>query len=83
MAKRFEQAKAYTERYRSVLLPCRICGNTDVRIVSDRDMFPARNVWGVACMTPKCDCGKCFTSVKAAVQAWNEQAQKPLPSYLK
>ena len=33
MAKRFEKAKEYTEKYKSELLPCKVCGNTDVRIV--------------------------------------------------
>lgn len=27
MAKRFEKAKYYTEKYKDVLLPCKHCGN--------------------------------------------------------
>lgn len=71
MAKRYELAIKYTEKYRSVLPPCRYCGNTDVRICTDRTIFgPSRNTWFVACQTPKCDCTDSFTRVKDAVSAW-------------
>lgn len=76
MAKRFEKAKVYTEKYKSVLLPCRFCHNPDIRIVSERGMFPPRDEWSVVCMTPKCDCTRGYTSVKAAIAAWNENAQR-------
>lgn len=39
IAKRFEKAKEYTAKYRGVLSPCRHCGNTDIRIASDRSIF--------------------------------------------
>ena len=77
MARRFEKAKEYTQKYKSVLLPCRVCGNTDIRIVSDRAMFPPRDVWGVICTTPKCDCIRPRTSVRESVRAWNERASIP------
>ena len=72
MARRFEKAKEYTEKYRGVLLPCRHCKNTDIRIVSDRMIFPAKDGWSVCCATHACDCTGVYTSVKAAVQRWNE-----------
>lgn len=72
MANRFERAKVYTEKYRDILLPCKYCGNTDVRIVSDRTIFPPRDGWSVCCSTPKCDCTATYTKVKDAIQRWNE-----------
>ena len=75
MAKRFELADKYTEKYKSVLLPCRFCGNKKIKIVSDRSIFPPKNVWGVVCTTPKCDCVGDYASVKEAVKAWNERAK--------
>lgn len=72
MSKRFELAKQYTEKYKSVLKPCRHCGNKDVRIVSDRSCFDSKhNYWSVVCSTPKCDCTGVFRSVKEAVRQWN------------
>lgn len=72
MAKRFERAKAYTQKYRSLLAPCTYCGNEEVLIVSDRTMFTKpRDGWSVVCSTPNCDCTAIFTSVKAAMQSWN------------
>lgn len=74
MAKRFELAKKYTEKYKSVLLPCRFCGNTDIKIVSDRTIFPKpRDVWSVVCTTPYCDSSNYHSCVKGAVEAWNKQ----------
>lgn len=83
MAKRFEKAKAYTEKYRDVLLPCRYCHNTDIRIESERTMTPGatRDAWSVTCSTPKCDCTSAYTSVKDAVAAWNIMAAKPIKNY--
>lgn len=76
MAKRFELAKAYTEKYRSKLLPCKHCGNTDIRIVSDRTVFqPSKNGWSVCCMTTSCDCTGVYTSVKEAVKRWNQKQE--------
>ena len=79
MAKRFEQAKAYTEKYKGKLKPCRFCGNTDIRIASDRDSVIVesgrkryRNVWAVVCSTDCCDCTRNYTSVRKAVDRWNE-----------
>lgn len=37
MSKRYEQARVYTEKYKDKLSPCRWCGNTDIRIVTDRE----------------------------------------------
>lgn len=81
MAKRFEKAKAYTEKYKSVLLPCRVCGNKDIRIESERTMTPGatKNAWSISCSTEKCDCTKTYTSVKAAIARWNEMAAIPFP----
>ena len=41
-----------------------------------------RDVWFVACSTPKCDCTRSYTSVKDAVAGWNELATTPLPEFL-
>lgn len=82
MAKRFERAKAYTEKYSDVLLPCRFCHNTDIRIESERTIYNPRDVWCVTCSTPKCDCTKAYTKVKDAVAAWNTMAATPIPTYL-
>lgn len=72
MANRFDRAKEYTRKYKELLAPCSYCGNEDVRIVSDRMMFPKpRDGWGVACATPKCDCTAIFASVKDAIMSWN------------
>ena len=76
MAKRFEKARAYTEKYKNLLLPCRFCHNPDIRIVSDRGMFPPRDEWSVVCTTPKCHCTCGYTSVRAAIAAWNGSASK-------
>ncbi len=91
MAKRFEQAKAYTEKYKGKLSPCRFCGNTDIRIASERESVVVgadrsaygtvkvryRNVWAVVCSTDHCDCTGNFTSVRKAIDRWNEmQMQK-------
>lgn len=77
MAKRFERAKAYTEKYRAVLLPCRYCGNTDIRIVSDRTgLAPSRDGWSVCCQTEKCDCTGTYKSVRDAVNRWNEMQKE-------
>ena len=72
MARRFEKANEYTEKYKDTLLPCGVCGNTDVRIISDRMIFAAKDGWSVCCTTKRCDCTGVYTSVKAAVKRWNE-----------
>lgn len=72
MAKRFEKAREYTEKYKSMLLPCKWCGNTDVRIMSGRTILThPKDVWFVSCQTKSCDCTGDYTSVKKAVEAWN------------
>lgn len=73
MAKRFDKAKEYTEKYRHLLLPCRWCGNTDIRIVSDRMLFPPKDGWSVCCSTHACDCTSTYTSVREAIERWNEK----------
>lgn len=72
MAKRFEKAKEYTEKYKNILLPCRICGNKNIIIVSDRMIFPSKDAWSVCCSTHNCDCVGNYTSVKEAIKKWNE-----------
>ncbi len=67
MAKRFEKAKYYTEKYKSILNPCKYCGNKDIRIASDTDG------WSVVCMTKSCDCTGVYTSVKKAIEVWNSK----------
>lgn len=77
MSKRFELANQYTEKYKCFLKPCRHCGNTDIRIVSDRSCFdPKHNYWSVVCSTPKCDCTGVFRSVKEAIKKWNLMQEK-------
>ena len=76
MARRFEKAREYTEKYKAVLLPCKHCGCTGVEIVSERTIFPPRDGWSVTCTTPKCDCTGVYTSVRAAVRRWNEKQTK-------
>ncbi len=71
MARRFEKAKEYTKKYSVHLAPCRECGNTDIRIVSDRTIFPPKDGWSVVCTTKSCNCTGTFTSVRAAVKRWN------------
>lgn len=72
MAKRFEKAKEYTEKYKDILLPCKWCGNNDIRIESDRMIFPSKDGWSVCCATRSCDCTGIYLSVKDAVNRWNE-----------
>lgn len=76
MAKRFERAKEHTKKYGPQLLPCRYCGNTDIRIVSDRFIFPPKDGWSVVCTTERCDCSDTYTSVREAVKRWNEHHSK-------
>ena len=74
MSKRFEKAKEYTQKYKSVLLPCKHCNSSDIRITSERMVFgDNKNYWCVSCSTPACDCTGFYTSVKQAVQRWNKQ----------
>lgn len=73
MARRFEKAKEYTERFKSVLLPCKHCGNTDIRVASDRMMFPKpKDGWSVCCATHACDSTGVYAKVMEAVNRWNE-----------
>ena len=76
MARRFEQAKKYTEKYKSSLKPCRICGNKDVRICSERGIFPPCNLWSVSCSTYACDCTGAYPFVKQAIMRWNEMQEQ-------
>lgn len=70
MANRFEKAKEYTAKYKSVLLPCKECGGSDIQIVSDRTLFNPRNVWSVDCTCGNCTYG--HNRVKDAIQRWND-----------
>ena len=72
MAKRFEKAKYYTEKYKSILAPCKYCGSKNIEIVSCRTMFPPKDAWAVCCTTHNCDITHSFTSVKKAIEQWNE-----------
>jgi len=72
LARRFELAKYYTKKYSNILLPCRFCKNNDVHVVSERSVFPPKDVWAVVCGT----CGDCTgddTSVKKVVEHWNSK----------
>lgn len=72
MSKRYEDAKRYTEKYKDILKPCKYCGSKDINICTDRDVLNSKqNLWFVACSTPKCDCTGSYTSVKKAIEAWN------------
>ena len=73
MSKRFEKAVYYTEKYRSVICPCKYCGNKDIRIGSDREIFGNKEIWYVACMTPKCDSTGGSTSVIKEIKKWNKR----------
>lgn len=74
MAKRFEKAIYYTQKYKNDLLPCKYCGNTDIRIVSERTIFPPKDGWSVCCATHNCDITGTYTSVKKAIEAWNRRS---------
>lgn len=80
MAKRFDKAKEYTQKYKSILLPCRWCGNTDIRIVSERTIFDPKDGWSVCCSTHACDCTRAYTSVRKAIARWNEMQQGGIPA---
>ncbi len=70
MAKRFEDAKRFTEKFKDKILPCRSCGSKNVRVVSERSIFDSKNVWYIGC----CDCPDCgpeSTSVRKAIKFWN------------
>lgn len=71
MAKRFDKAKEYTEKYKDMLAPCKYCGSSDVIITSERVVGETR--WTVNCTTHACDCTAFCTSVKEAVKKWNEK----------
>lgn len=70
MAKIYDRADELTERHKHELLPCQICGNTDIRFWPDREMWPFRYNWSINCMTKNCDFVVEHT-VKEAIQAWN------------
>lgn len=72
MAKRFEKAKEYTAKYKSVLAPCKYCGNTEIIITSERSIFENKNLWAVTCITRSCDFA-IDSNVKRAIQKWNER----------
>lgn len=74
MAKRFEKAIYYTEKYKSILKPCKYCGSKDIHITSERMvMNDPQNYWCVSCSTHACDCTGFYTSVRKAIERWNEQ----------
>lgn len=74
MAKRFDKAREYTEKYKSMLLPCKYCGSEDIIITSERMvMNDSHNYWCVGCTTHACDCTGFYTSVKEAIKNWNKK----------
>ena len=68
MAKRFERARRYTEKYREKLKACYHCGWTGMTI--EADLLLGKPVWSVTCQ-----CGNYAwdSSVKRAVEKWNAQ----------
>ena len=47
--------------------------NKDIRIMSDRTILSnPKDGWFVSCQTPHCDCTDTYTSVKKAIEKWNE-----------
>ena len=73
MSIRFQKAIEYTQKYKHQLKPCKYCRNTDIRITSDRTIFPTpKNVWGVVCSTKNCHCTGAYSRVKDAIKAWNK-----------
>ncbi len=84
MAKRFEKAKAYTEKYKHLLQPCQYCGNTDIHIVSDKTSVwdKPKDGYSVCCSTPYCDCTTVFTSVKAAIESWNSHRKRTMADHI-
>ena len=75
MAKRFEQAKRYTEKYGALLRACQYCGSNNIQFASDRGMFPPRNEWSICCQTKNCDFVSGYTSIKEAITAWNRDRE--------
>lgn len=72
MARRYEKAKQYTEKYKSILAPCKYCGSTGIEITSDRAVLDSKLYWSVTCPTSGCDCSS-DTSVKRAIEKWNNR----------
>lgn len=71
MAKRFERAREYTQKYKHLLHPCKWCDSYDIEIQSDRSIFSYQNIWNVVCT----NCGNCVCGepkVKDAVKRWND-----------
>lgn len=76
MAKRFDRAREYTQKYKHLLYPCKHCNGHNIGIESDRIFFPPQNVWNVVCA----DCGNCvcgITKVRDIVKRWND-SNKPI-----
>jgi translation initiation factor 2 beta subunit (eIF-2beta)/eIF-5 len=67
----YDRMKRYNEEYKSSLKPCPVCGNVDVNIQLDREIFGNHYLWFVACSTPNCECTKSYKPVKDAIDAWN------------
>lgn len=76
MSKRYEKSRQYTEKYKNLLLPCRICGNKSINIVIDRMIFLKKYGYSVCCSTDKCDCIGVYLSVKEAVEKWNNMQKE-------
>lgn len=63
-------------KYKSKLIPCAVCGGTDVSIRFSRTVFTSnRYVYFCAC-AKSCTRTADFSKAKDAVLAWNEQQRR-------
>ena len=76
MAKRHEKAKQYNEKYKAILKPCPVCGNTNIQIISDRTFeWNSKDGYSVICTTRNCEYTIPYTSVKKAIEKWNSKGE--------
>lgn len=72
MAARYDKAKMYTERFKGQFIPCRYCGNTDIRVWTETETFGGKPYWTVNCMTEFCDTIR-VNRIRDAVRLWNNR----------
>lgn len=72
MAVRFVKARMYTETFKGQFLPCRYCGNTDIQIWTETEIFGGKPYWTVCCMTEYCDAIR-VDRIRDAVKVWNDR----------
>ena len=72
MAVRFDKAKMYTEKFKGQFLPCRYCGNTDIRVWTETETIGGKPFWTVCCMTVYCDSIR-VDRIRDAVKMWNKR----------